>query len=305
MQKYRASNRMSFSGLILLLLLAVIAAAALGGILFAVDYYLHFYLVLMFPMAAGAIAGGLLTRGVYAAKVRSPIVAFLMGIICGVLMFGVYHFASYYVGFRTDMRKAYVENVGKEPTDEQFNQELDALLKDEVGDTGIMGYFKLMAREGITITSTSYGTSRSGDTLKDNLAWGYWGVEVLLAALFAAFIAARSAGEPFDEDSEEWYGPAMPFATATGKSRKDLVNALKDGNFQQAGMLLTTQDLKYPRIDVNLRRSKSGGSSQDIFVQLMYSQRRGRSSGLKSGVISASDFESLKRGMSQAVSPTP
>ncbi len=304
MQKYRASNRMSFGGLILLLVLAVISAAALGGILFAVDYYVHFYLVLMFPMFAGAIAGGLLTRGVYSAKVRSPIVAWLVGLICGVLMFGVYHFASYYVGFRTDMRKAYVENVGQEPTDAEFDEVLDLLLKDEVGDVGIMGYLKLTAKEGMSITRTASSTSSAIDLL-DEWVWVYWGVEILLAGLFAAFIAGRAAGEPFNEDSSEWYGPATFFATAPGKSRKDVVNAFKDGNFQQAGMLLTQQDIKYPRIDVKLRRSKDGSSSQDTFVQLLYSQRRGRSSGLKSGMISSSDFESLQRGMSQASNLPP
>ena len=304
MQKYRASNRMSFGGFILLLVLAVISAAALGGILFAVDYYAHFYLVLMFPMFAGAIAGGLLTRGVYSAKVRSPIVAWLVGLICGVLMFGVYHFASYYVGFRTDMRKAYVENVGQEPTDAEFDEVLDLLLKDEVGDVGIMGYLKLTAKEGMSITRTASSSSSAID-LQDEWVWVYWGVEILLAGLFAAFIAGRAAGEPFNEDSNDWYGPAMFFATAPGKSRKDVVNAFKDGNFQQAGMFLTQQDIKYPRIDVNLRRSKDGSSSQDTFVQLMYSQRRGRSSGLKSGMLSSSDFESLQRGMSQAANLPP
>src|SRR3954464_1372887 len=121
MQKYRASNQMSFGGFILLLILAIISAAALGGVLFAVDNYLHFYLILIFPMFAGAIAGGLLARGVYTSKVRSPFVAGIIGLLCGVLMYGVYHFASYYVGFRTDMRAAYVRNVGEQPTDAQFN----------------------------------------------------------------------------------------------------------------------------------------------------------------------------------------
>ena len=302
MQKYRASNRMSFGGFILLLVLAIISAAALGGILFAVDYYLHFYLVLLFPMFAGAIAGGLLVRGVYTAKVRSPLVAGIVGLLCGVLMFGVYHAASYYVGFKTDMRKIYVENAKREPTDEEFNTELDALLQEEVGATGIVGYLKEVAKEGLSITSTTPSSSTTPTELKDNLVWGYWAVEILLAGLFAAFIAGRAAGEPFNEDAEEWYGPAVRFAAATGKSRKELVNAFKDGNFQQAGMLLTQQDIKYPRIDVNLRRSKDGGSSQDTFVQLMYSQRRGRSSAIKSGMISSSDFESLQRGMSQAPS---
>ena len=301
MQKYRASNRMSFGGFILLLVLAIISAAALGGILFAVDYYLHFYLILIFPMFAGAIAGGLLVRGVYTAKVRSPLIAGLVGLICGVLMFGVYHFASYYIGFRGDFRTAYVERAGKTPTDAELDKLLNTVMQEDVDATGIMGYFKEMAKEGITITSTSsYASTSKGQTLKDNLVWAYWGVEILLAGLFAAFIAGRAAGEPFNEDANEWYGPAVRFAAATGKSRKELVNAFKDGNFQQAGMLLTQQDIKYPRIDVNLRRSKDGGTSQDTFVQLMYSQRRGRSSAIKSGMISSSDFESLQRGMSQA-----
>ncbi len=307
MQKYRASNRISFGGFILLLLLAVIGAAAMGGILFALDYYLHFYLILIFPMFAGAIAGGLLVRGVYTAKVRSPILAGIVGLLCGVLMYGVYHVASYYVGFRTDMREVYVKNAGREPTDAQFTSELDALLKDEVGDTGFLGYLKLTAKEGITITSTSsYASTSKGETLKDNLVWAYYGVEILLAGLFAAFIAGRAAGEPFDEDAGEWYGPPMLFATADKKARKDLVNALKDGNFQQAGTLLTQADIKYPRVNMNIRRTKNASSTQDVFIQLTYNTRSNRANNLRSGVVSASEFESIKRGMAQAPSiPAP
>ncbi|MBA3875177.1 MAG: hypothetical protein H0X30_39130, partial [Anaerolineae bacterium] len=93
MQKYHASNQMTFGGFITLLVLAIISAAALGGVLFALDYYLHFYLILMFPLFAGAIAGGLLARGVQVGKVRSPIVAGIIGLLCGLLMYGVYHTA--------------------------------------------------------------------------------------------------------------------------------------------------------------------------------------------------------------------
>jgi hypothetical protein len=226
----------------------------------------------------------------------------IVGLICGILMYGVYHVASYYVGFRTDMRAIYVEKVDSNPTEEQFNSDLDALLQDEVGDTGILGYLKLTAEEGITITSTSSYTSTTnkGQTLKGNLVWAYYGVEILIAALFAAFIAGRAAGEPFDEDSEEWYGPPVLFATADKKSRKDLVNSLKDGNFQQAGTLLTQADIKYPRVNMNIRRAKNASSTQDVFIQLTYNTRSNRPNNLKSGVVSASEFESIKRGMAQA-----
>ena len=89
---------------------------------------------------------------------------------------------------------------------------------------------------------------------------------------------------------------------AANEMRERVMNALKDGNFQQAGMLLTTQDIKYPRLDINMRRSRDGGNSQDTFLQVMYSQRRGRSNAIKSGMVSASEFESIQRGMSQAPS---
>jgi len=306
MQKYRASGRMSFGGFILLLVLAIISAAALGGLMFAIDNYVHFYLVLMFPMFAGAIAGGLLTRGVYSAKVRSPIVAGIVGLLCGVLMYGVFHAASYYVGFRNSVRDNYAEQSGKTLSDADLDKFINTNLQKEVGDTGILGYLKYSAQEGLSITDTSPATRTTPVELKGNVVWGYWGLEILLAGLFAAFIAGRAAGEPFDEDANEWYGPAVLFATTTAKSRKDLVNALKDGNFQQAGMLLSQQDIKYPRIDLNIRRSKNGGSSQDTFIQLAYRQRSNRSNTIRTGVVSSSEFESIKRGMAQAPSnPVP
>lgn len=303
MQKYRASNHVSFGGFILLLVLAVVAGAALGGVLFAVDYYIKFYLVLLFPIVAGAIAGGLLARGVYSAKVRSPFVAFLVGLICGVLIFAVYHVASYYIGFRNDVRAIYVENAGEEPTDTELNEFIDFVLEDEVNDTGFVGYLKLLADEGFSITRTASTSSSSGIDLQGDVVFAYWGIEILIAALFAAFIAARAAGEPFNEDANEWYGPAVYFATTSAKSRKELINAFKDGNFQDAGKLLTTQDIKYPRLDINVRRTRDGGNSQDTFVQVVHFQRRGRSSGvIKQGMLTPSDFESLQRGMVQGAS---
>jgi hypothetical protein len=306
MQKYRASNRMSFGGFILLLVLAIIGAAALGGILFALDHYLHLYLILIFPMFAGAIVGGLLARGVYTAKVRSPLVAWFIGLICGVLMYGVYHVASYYVGFRSDIRDNYAQENGKTLSDTALDKYIETTLQRQVGDTGIVGYLKYTAKEGITITSTTYGTKTGTDTLKGNLVWGYYALEILLAGLVAAFIAGAAAGQPFDEDAGEWYGPPVLFATAPKNSRKDFVNALKDGNFQQAGTLLTQQDIKYPRVNMNIRRSKNASSTQDVYIQLTYNTRRNRPNNLKKGVVSASEFESIKRGMAQAPSiPAP
>ena len=89
----------------------------------------------------------------------------------------------------------------------------------------------------------------SGIELKDNVLLVYWGVELLLVALGVAIAAGRAAGGPFDEMNGMWYGPLSVFAATTTKSRKELVNSLKKGDFAKAGSLLTTQDIKYPRVD--------------------------------------------------------
>ena len=308
MRKYRASNRVPFGSFLMLLVLAVIGGAAVGGILWAVDAFVHFYLVLLFPIVGGAIAGGLLARGVHAGKVRSPFIAGLVGVISALVMFGVYHGASYYVTFRGDMHEAYIENTGKGASDDDFERALNKLMFTEVGDTGFVGYLKLAAREGFSITRTS--SSFSGDSgleLKGDIVWGYWAVEILLAAGFAAVIAAREAGQPFDEEANAWYGAPALMAIASNKSRKALVNAIKDGDFLQAGSFLTTQQIKYPRLEVTIRRSPASASTimTDAYLTVNYLQRQGRSTAVRSGVVSPSELDLIQRGMQQASLQNP
>ncbi|MEO8394449.1 MAG: hypothetical protein ABI700_15760, partial [Chloroflexota bacterium] len=237
MRKYRPSNRTPLGSLILLLLLGIISGGALGGILWAVDNYLSFYLVVAFPLLAGGIAGGLLVLGVRSGKVRSPFIAALIGLLTGALIFGVFHFAGYYITFRQDMRTSYVEHFKTTPTDAELDNAINTqILEPEVQDTGFVGYLKLVAKEGFTITRSSY-TSSSGSNIdiKDQWAFVYWGVEILLAGIIAAVLASGEAKQPFDEDTNEWYGAPTTMALATLKTRKALDKALKDGDYQTAG----------------------------------------------------------------------
>ena len=305
MRKYRASNHTPVASLFLLLILGIISAAALGGILWAVDNTLHFYLVVAFPLFAGLIAGGLLVLGVRSGKVRSPLLAALIGLLTGVLIFGVYHFATYYVTFRGVVRDQYVQDVGKTPTDAELDQLINkGLTQFKISDTGFIGYLKFAAQEGLTITnSTSSSSSDVGNIdLKDQWAFVYWGVEILLAGIIAAVLAGREAGQPFDEDANSWYGKPTVLALATLKSRKALDKALKDGDYQTAGSLLTVQNIRYPRNEVLLRRSPVASGSlaqQDIYLTVNYCQRKGRSVVKKAGLISPSELDLMKRAIPQ------
>ena len=298
MRKYRASGAAPAGGVALLLVVALVGGAVIGGTLWAIEHFTNFYLVVLFPLAAGAILGGILALVVRSSKIRSPIIAGLFGLAAGVIAYGVYHFAAYYVTFRGEVRTALVENGAKAPSDGDVDELMNLVLRDEVGDTGFMGYMNLMAREGITINRT-VSTSSSGIHLQGTGAWVYWGIDVVAVALIAAFMAGRAAGEPFDENAGMWYGSPQLLGVADNRPRKELVKALKNGDFQAAGRLLTTQDLKYPRVEVYTRRSQD--PTADVYVQVNATRRQNRTSVMQRGMLSANEFAMLERAMGAAV----
>lgn len=298
MRKYRASGAAPAGGIVLLLLISVVSGVVVGGILWAVDNFLSLYLVVLFPLLAGVIVGGILTLVVRGVKIRSPLAAGLIGLIGGLLIYSTYHSALYYINFRGEAREALVEGGSQAPTEADVDELTNAFLRAEVGDTGLVGYLKLAAQEGITITRATSISSESGIELKDNVLLGYWGLELLLVALGVAVAAGHAANEPFDENAGAWYGAPMLLAATTPKSRKELLNALKDGDYQRAGSLLTTQELKYPRIEIVTRRAQD--PTADVYVQVRTAQRQGRFTIDRRGVMTANEFALLSRAMSGA-----
>ncbi|MFN8452375.1 MAG: hypothetical protein U0521_28180 [Anaerolineae bacterium] len=137
------------------------------------------------------------------------------------MMFGVCG-ASYYVTFRNDMHEAYLENVGKGASDDGPERALNKLMFTEVGDTRFVGYLKLAAREGFSDhphVILLFRRQRSGTEGRHRV--GLLGGRILLAAGFAAVIAAREAGQPFDEEANAWYGaPARWQSPRTRRVRR-------------------------------------------------------------------------------------
>ncbi len=239
MRSYRASNRIPLVGFLLLIVVGGAAAVGLGLALWEISSLMNF-LAIIIVLLTGLILGGILSLVVRIGKIRNPLVAGLIGLLLGVLLYGVYQYAGYYITFRDEARAAIAENAGKTPSDVVLDKQLDTILQGEVGNTGFFGYLLLNAKLGITLTSSS--TSNTGDVeITGAGVWIYSGLEMLLVVGFAIFGAARAARQPFDEEASEWYGKPTYFASASTKSRKALVSALKDGDFQTVGGLLTTR----------------------------------------------------------------
>lgn len=303
MRKYRPSGRVPFLGFILLILLALIGAAAVGGLLWALENFLNLSLVFVFPLFAGAIVGGLLALGVRMGKVRSPFFAGLVGLVAGILIYGVDQGALYLVTFRNEMRDAYIENVGETPTDAELTEAIDQALTDIYGEPGVVGYLADLADRGISITRTGASSSGSGIELEGNWVFVYMVVEVLIAAITAAVLAARAARNPFDEETDQWYGPPMLIGSVPAKMNKTLDAALKAGDFGTAGSLMSAQDVPYPRTDILIRRSPvESVPPSDIYVMVNNAQRANRTTTRRTGVVVPHELQLLMGGEGRAPS---
>lgn len=293
MRKYTPSGKAPFSSILLLLIGALITGVAVGMLMWAIEHYLNTYLIIVFPILGGALIGFVLSKLVEKGKIRSRLIAALVSILSALIIFATYQTAGYYLSFRTLVRDDFI-NEGYEITDEELDEIIDSYLQDEVEGTGVIGYMKLIALEGFDITSSRYGVERGTTTLQGDIVYGYWGLELLVMAGFAVFLAGMAAGQPFDEQDDAWYGPEELHAVGTKDVAKQLNNALKDGQFGQAGQLVTLENIEYPRTEVRVRR---GTQSEDVYLASYSVNKKGTATKLRSGLLSPAEFSEFDRNI--------
>jgi hypothetical protein len=292
MREYKSSGIAPFPGIMMALSYGLVTAAIVGGILFAIDHYIGFYLIVLFPIFAGFIVSFALSQGITAGKIRNAGVAMLLGAICGLATMGVYHFLNYQIGFKNDIKNA-ISQGGSSVTDQVEQGAEDLFLTQEVKQTGFMGFLTYQAKQGITITRSS---SRSGLTLTDGWAWGYFGIEVLIVIFIAGMIASSTAGEPFDERSNAWYGNAVHVLSAPFEHAQTIQNALKNGSFEEAGRLMTRDTIAAPKLDL-AARSTPDGHPETIVLELkevtLDSKKNEKTNKLETGMVTQAELESI------------
>jgi hypothetical protein len=292
MREYKSSGIAPFPGIMMALSYGLVTAAIVGGILFAIDHYIGFYLIVLFPIFAGFIVSFALSQGITAGKIRNAGVAMLLGAICGLATMGVYHFLNYQIGFKNDIKNA-ISQGGSSVTDQVEQGAEDLFLTQEVKQTGFMGFLTYQAKQGITITRSS---SRNGLTLTDGWAWGYFGIEVLIVIFIAGMIASSTAGEPFDERSNAWYGNAVHVLSAPFEHAQTIQNALKNGSFEEAGRLMTRDTIAAPKLDL-AARSTPDGHPETIVLELkevtLDSKKNEKTNKLETGMVTQAELESI------------
>lgn len=256
MRTYQSDRAAPLPGILTTLLYGLLASAVAGGILFSVEHFLHFYLIILFPVGAAFLVAIALSAGITAGRLRNPLVAGLIGLLSAVAVEGTYHALSY----QFDFKAAVAQELGA--SDPKLVGQLgNVFLQQEVGATGFPGYLKFEAQQGIKLSKFGIG----GVGISGTGYWIYLLVETGLIALFCVGGAVGAAREPFNAATGRWYARQGAPLRATAADGEALQAALKAGQWDVAAALLTTADLPTPRLELSVWQS---GDPGNVYVQL-------------------------------------
>ena len=187
-----------------------------------------------------------------------------------------------------------------EVTDEELKVYEDLFFELETGSTGFVGYIKLNAQEGITF-SRARSSSSGGLIISGTGAYIYWVIEFLVIGGIAALMASGRAGEPFSEETQQWYGNDEYVATIPSQAVNEYHQLLKDGNFAAAGQLMRKSEALPPRVDVYVKRVDSPTADVVLVIKKLTPKKNGvDTDDLHTGMLSPMEFSQLQNSMQQA-----
>ena len=301
MRTYRASGIAPLSGVLIALIAGLIAAIVMGGLLYAIDHYAGFYLIVVFPAVAGAVTGFALSKAINLGKVRNSAVAALLSMIAAIALVGTYHYGKYQLELKDDARQ-FLISKNLLVTDATVNETTDEFLKSETGATGFIGFLQLEAQQGISITRSS---SSNGLELKGVWYWVYSAVEFGIVLAVIAGIAWAAAIEPFNEAQQQWYGPAQVILTAPGANAKPLETALKGSAFEEAGALLQRDASPLPRVEFAVKQTPTK-DPENVIITANLVQQNGKNESkteFATGLVSQRELERVLSGAVVSLEP--
>jgi hypothetical protein len=249
LQTYRPSNRVPASGLLFLLLAVLCGGVAFGALAFLISRLL--WLIVIFPIVLGIIAGVILSGVIARQRVRNPALAVVAGLLMALVIYGTLKYGGY-MSFQSEMRQA-VSAKGAVAAGAQ-EAVIDMLLASKTGSGGFFGYLKLMAQQGVSIGKVG---SSNRATLPAPVTWAYWLIEFGIIGAIAALAARSAASKPFCEACQQWYRDGIHLGSAPEAANQSLLGAAQSGSFRQVGRFLSQRRVDSPSVEVYIERCQS------------------------------------------------
>lgn len=293
MRDYRASGKLSLPGLIIGLVVGVVLAIIVGFISAAAQIF-NIYLIPLNALLIAVLAGVIGGFFVKFARVRNWLMAVLLGGVLGVVIYaaswgGQYAYTAYelsqdYAGKDADL----VENwlLGR--------QDLDLLLRRQVGADGLAGYIQYMAEGGMSISRVG-SSSTGGIDLDRNATLVYYVIEVVLAVLGGLIGAAGMVVQPYDESKNRWVGikDMRFFGSMDAGQVSSFKSNLEMGGYQAAGALMSQQTGA-----VKVWGYRMGDlPTDDVLIRI--DEPSGKQTKTTHGVVTASEFQILVNAAQQ------
>jgi hypothetical protein len=288
MKIYQPSNIAPSQGIAVLAVSSLVSGVAIGSATAFISKFIYF--IVLFPLCMGFGTGALLGFAVKKGKIRNPSIALGLGVLGGVVAYGSLMYGQY-INFQQETERI-MQSEYSLTDKKQVADQINAVLQQETGDSGFVGFLKFSAKQG---TSISRGSSKL--KLNDTFTYLLWLIELGIVGFLAASIPFGAASEPFNEDANDWYGEKQRIGSATEDSKDDLIRLLNIDDIAGVSALLSSQaDLPLPRIDV-YERTCGAAANSDSVITVSYvslnAKKQLESKQLLEGLISESQRSQL------------
>ena len=258
MKTYQPSNIAPSQSVAILAVSALVSGVAVGGATAFISKFIYF--IVLFPMGMGFATGSILGFAVKQGKIRKPITVLGLGVLGGLMTYGSLMYGQY-INFQQETEKI-MEREYNVTDKSQAKAQINAFLQQKTGSSGFVGFLKMSAKEGTTI-------SRRGSTVKiqDNFTYLLWLIELGIVGFLAASIPFGAAKKPFNEEGNEWYGEKQWIGSTSQESQDELIRLLNMDDIAGASALLSSEtDLTIPRIDVYSQSCASAPLSDSVIT---------------------------------------
>jgi len=251
MRPIHPSNIVPFPGLVLALAIVLV-----GGVMTGIAAYYFstvIYMVLIFPLIMGFLAGWLAVIGVKLGKIRNPVVGTILGLLCGLVVYGSMWTAQYY-GFKEQVNQSIVEQYGPQDraqVEQTINQELVA----DTGQGGFVGFVMVTAKQGVEIVPFISSTAQ-GTNLGETGSYIYFLIELALVLALGFRPPFKAAAMPFCKVCRRWLGKEKLVGYLDPNLSAEILSHARSGNFS-AFPAKFQPAFDYPMIGVYSRSCQS------------------------------------------------
>jgi len=247
--------KVSLKGFLSLFGTLLLTGIVIGGLASLLKNFI--YLILVFPLLMGGVAGFVIKGVVLTEKIRSGFLVVIAGICAAVLIYGSMFFFDY-LQFRRTLGKTVQEQAfaeyGESPSKEETQTFIDYVLIQETGSSGFIGFILLRAKEGISISEV--GRSSSSATNLGMFTWVFWLVEMGFIGGPVIASSYNKTRDLFCEHCDTWVADGEHIGGIELKSMQDAVALIKRSDIASFARLLRT-DAPLPSIEFYTRTCKT------------------------------------------------